>query len=78
MTAPNPDAVAADIDKAIADVLAKHETGFTTKWVALIETVDGDGAYGLWTLGSDDTPQWDVKGMLYHALHTYGEGGDDG
>lgn len=58
-----------DIGKAIADILAKHEGGFVTKWIALIEIVDDQGELGLWTTTSEGLMAWDTCGLLTHALH---------
>ncbi len=69
MTAPDGEAIEQEIGKAISDVLARHEGGFVTKWVALVETVDGDGKRGLWTATSDDVMAWDTVGLLTHGLH---------
>ncbi len=69
MTDPDGEAIEREIGKAIADVLARHEGGFVTKWLALVETVDGLGQRGLWTATSDDLKAWDTCGLLTHALH---------
>ena len=61
-------AIEADLGQAIADTLAKHEGGFVTKWVALIETVDPDGERGLWAATSDDVKAWDTMGLLQYGL----------
>lgn len=66
---PDGTAIEQEIGAAIADVLARHENGFTTKWLALVETIDADGESGLWTLTSDDLKAWDTVGMLTHGLH---------
>lgn len=58
-----------DLGNAIAEVIAAHEErGLVTKWIALIETLDGEGAPGLWTATSDGLSAWDTEGMLGHAL----------
>ena len=65
----DPAAIRADLGQAIADVLAKHEGGFVTKWVALIETVGPDGDRGLWVTAANDAMPWDTIGMLQYALN---------
>lgn len=57
------------LHEAIAQVVSAQETSMVTKWVALIETIDGDGQKGLWTLTSDGVMAWDTVGMLQHGLH---------
>lgn len=69
MTEPDGEAIEREIGHAISDVLSRHENGFVTKWIALVETVDGDGQRGLWTATSDDLKAWDTCGLLTHALH---------
>lgn len=59
----------AAVAKAIGDGVSEHEGGFVTKWVALVESVDPEGARGLWTLTSDDVMAWDTVGLLQHGLH---------
>lgn len=63
------EAIPEAMNTAIRDVIAQHENGFVTKWVALIETVDETGERGLWPLAGKDTKPWEVLGMLQHALH---------
>lgn len=58
-----------ELNNAISDVIAKHENGFVTKWVALIETTAPDGSRGLWTMTSSEVKAWDTVGMLQHGLH---------
>lgn len=57
------------IGAAIESAIAEHEGGFTTKWVALVETVDAEGARGLWPMASDEVKAWDTVGLLQHGLH---------
>jgi hypothetical protein len=57
------------IGSAIENVVADHEGGFVTKWVALVESVDRDGARGLWTMTSPEVMAWDTVGLLTHGLH---------
>jgi hypothetical protein len=52
------------VGTAIETVVAEHERGFVTKWVALVETVAPDGTRGLWTMTARDT-----VGLLQHGLH---------
>lgn len=62
-------ALEADLNDAIADVIQRHEEGgVVLKWVALVETIGGDGGTGLWTLRSDGLKAWDTVGMLGYAL----------
>lgn len=57
------------IGNAIDAAVGKHEGGFVIKWVALVESVDAEGARGLWTMTSDDVKAWDTVGLLQHGLH---------
>jgi hypothetical protein len=57
------------VGEAIQGAVAQHETGFVTKWVAIVESVDPAGARGLWTMTSDDVTAWDTVGLLQHGLH---------
>lgn len=57
-----------DLNHAIAEVLARHETSMVTRWIALVETIDDSGATGLWTMTSEGIKAWDTVGMLGHAL----------
>lgn len=63
------EAIQAELNEAIAAVIAKQEGGFVMKWVALIETAAPDGERGLWTCTSEDVKAWDTVGMLQHGLH---------
>lgn len=67
-TAPG-DAIPEALNAAIGDIIARHENGFVTKWVALVETVDESGERGLWPCAGKDTKPWEVLGMLQHAQH---------
>jgi hypothetical protein len=60
--------IEADLNKAISTVIAQHEGGFVTKWVALIETAGPDGQRGLWPCTSEGATPWDTGGMLRYAL----------
>jgi hypothetical protein len=60
--------IEAAIETAIADVMAQHDASMVTKWVALVEVIDGEGR-SLWTLTSDDVKAWDTVGLLQHGLH---------
>jgi hypothetical protein len=62
-------AIEAALGEAISGVLAQHETSMVLKWIALVETMDGDGDRGLWTFTGDGVKAWDTVGMLQHALH---------
>jgi hypothetical protein len=57
------------VGEAIQNTVSEHEGGFVTKWVALVESVDPEGARGLWTMTSDDLKAWDTVGLLQHGLH---------
>jgi len=57
-----------DLNDAISQVISRHEhNGLVTKWVALIESLDGNGNRGMWTATSDGLTAWDTVGMLEHA-----------
>jgi hypothetical protein len=68
-SAADGEAVERDLGVAISDVLSRHERSMTTRWVALVETVNEDGHRGLWTFTSDDVTAWDTAGLLTHGLH---------
>lgn len=57
-----------DVDDALRDVIRKQETSMVTRWVVLVETIDEEGARGLWQLASSQNMQWDTKGMLQQAM----------
>jgi hypothetical protein len=68
-TPADGEAVERELGDAIASVLSRHEQSITTRWVALVETMNGDGQRGLWTFASDDVTEWDTIGLLTHGLH---------
>lgn len=68
MTTP-AEAIPEAMNTAIRDVIAQHEGGMVTKWVALVETADATGEVGLWPLAGEGTKSWEVVGMLQHAMH---------
>jgi hypothetical protein len=57
-----------DMQTALQGVIAKREISLVTKWVVLIEIVDGNGDRALWTAASKDIMSWETKGLLQHAL----------
>jgi hypothetical protein len=57
------------IGNAIDAAVGQHEGGLVTKWIALVESVNGEGVRGLWTMTSDGLMAWDTAGLLQHALH---------
>jgi hypothetical protein len=57
-----------EIEDAIGTVLNRHETALITKWIVLVEAIDGDGDRCLWTLGSDTLTKWDGLGILTYGL----------
>lgn len=63
------EAIPEALNEAIRDVIARHENGFVTKWIVLVETVDETGERGLWPCAGKDTKPWEVLGMLQYALH---------
>lgn len=69
MTQPDltPEELASLLGEAISGLLGKHAASMTVKWLALVETMNGDGVRGLWTLGSDGITAWDSVGMLQYA-----------
>lgn len=69
MSEPDGEAIQAEVGKAIADILSRDGREFTTRWVAVVETVDEQGQRGLWPMTSDDLMAWDTCGLLTHALH---------
>lgn len=44
------------------------EGEFVTKFVALVEVIDGDGDTCLWAVTSKDINSWDILGMLQWGL----------
>lgn len=61
------ESIRADLADAITSVFARHEQSVTVKWLALIETVTGDGG-GLWTFASEGATAWDTLGLLTYAV----------
>jgi hypothetical protein len=51
----------------LADVLASEDE-MITKWLAVVEVVDGDGKRWLRTLTNDGAQPWDNVGLLTFAL----------
>ena len=64
------------IDNALADIarVAFLDPAICTGWVLVAEWTDGT-ADGFWTttLADDQQPDWRQKGLLHHALETWGE-----
>lgn len=56
------------IGEAIYNAVGQHEKAMVTKWVALVESIDTDGARGVWTMTSDDVKSWDTLGLLQYGL----------
>lgn len=68
MTQPvDGDQLRTELGHAIAAVLGRHEQSMTTKWLALVETIDDEGQRGLWTFGSEGIRAWDSIGLLAYA-----------
>ena len=63
------DRLRAELDSAIADVLATHGTGtqMATRWVSVVEVIDGNGQRWLWSFPSPGLMRWDVLGLLDYA-----------
>ena len=57
------------IGHAISQVLGTEDSNFVIKWVAAVETIDGDGDRGIWTFTSSDAKRWDIYGMLAELDH---------
>jgi hypothetical protein len=64
------------IDNALADIarVAFEEPAICTGWVLVSEWTDGT-AKGFWTVvfADDQNPDWRQKGLVHHALDTWGE-----
>jgi hypothetical protein len=56
------------VGEAIAAAVGSHESGFVTKWVAILETVGPDGDRGVWTCTSEDMRAYDSLGLLQYAV----------
>lgn len=67
-------AIERDLNEAIAKVIAQHEGGFVTKWLALVESAGPDGERGLWTCTSEGITKWDTMGMLAYAAQVEAAG----
>jgi hypothetical protein len=56
-------------EEAIGGLVQQIDPGaMATKFVVLIETVDGDGVRALWALTPDDLAAWESVGMLQYAM----------
>lgn len=53
-----------DMHDALCSALAQYERAMVTKWVVCVESVEEDGARGLWVLAMDGMKPWDVAGLL--------------
>jgi hypothetical protein len=64
------------IDNALADIaqIAFPDPAICTGWVLVAEWTDGT-ADGFWTttFADDQNPDWRQKGLLHHAVETWGE-----
>jgi hypothetical protein len=58
-----------EIGEQLAQIVGRHESGFVTKWVAVVESVGEDGKVGLWLMCGDQMKAWDTLGMLNYALN---------
>jgi hypothetical protein len=57
-------------EEAVGGLVQQIDPGaMATKFVLLVETVDGDGVRALWALTPDELAAWESVGMLTHALH---------
>lgn len=56
------------VGESLGQLVSELEGGFTTKWIALIESVGADGTRGIWTFAPDDLKSWETMGMLQYAL----------
>ena len=61
------EAVRDQVDQGITGALTPIGE-MTTRWVAVIETIDVAGARSAWTLSSEDMRGWDVMGLLSYGL----------
>jgi hypothetical protein len=62
------EAIERQVSDAINAAIAEHERGMVTRWISLIEIIDGDGDRALLTTGSEDLRAWDTLGILEFAL----------
>lgn len=54
------------IGSAIAEATEGSE--MISRWVTLVETIDGDGKRGMWLACADGMTPWDSIGMLRYAI----------
>ena len=58
-----------EITEALSTTLAKHDSGFVTKWVAVVEAFHAEsGERWFWSIGAKSNNSWDAKGLLKHAM----------
>jgi hypothetical protein len=57
-----------DLHNELNRILQKVESGIVTKWVLLSETIDAEGARGLWCFCNEGATAWDTLGLLMFAL----------
>lgn len=63
---PDPEAVAVDVQNALADVLGRRGL-MLTRWVLHAEVMEDDGERSLWHLTTEDMKIWDTLGLVDHA-----------
>lgn len=57
-----------EVETALDDAISRALPGeFVTRWVAVVEVIDGDGDRVLWTLADPALAPWDRLGLLHFA-----------
>lgn len=62
------------IDDALAEIgrIAFNDPAICTGWVLVAEWFGGGKDYWTLVLGDDENPDWRQKGLLHHAIDTWG------
>jgi hypothetical protein len=63
-----PDEFNRAVGDAVTAAVNQLEHGVVTRWVAVIESIDPDGARGVWLAGSEDLKPWDTLGLLHFGI----------
>jgi hypothetical protein len=63
-----PDEVRARVGAAFSDVVSA-DGAMVTRWVAMVEIIDGEGERAVYALSPSDARAWDSLGLLTYGIH---------
>lgn len=58
------DVLREDVQSALTECVQRQGDSLVTKYVAVVETINGDGDRAVWTIASSGIKAWEVLGML--------------